>query len=324
VNDRLKEENDMKQSLIIIAGPTAVGKSSLSIELAKQLNGEIISADSMQVYKGMDIGTAKLTKEEMCGIPHYLIDEYEPEEEFNVVLFQKRAKEYINDISKRGKLPILVGGTGFYIQSVLYDISFSKEENDNSYRKKLWDLSEEKGADFLHSMLFKADEQAANEIHKNNIKKVIRALEYHHLTGEQISKHNERERRKESPYQYLYFVLTRNRSELYRRIDIRVDQMFDKGLIDEVKGLKDKGCHSGTISMNGLGYKEVLDYLNGKYTLEETKHIIKRETRHFAKRQLTWFKRERNTNWISLNDFYSDEEVLEYVLAKITLQKGFQ
>ncbi len=313
----------MKQPLVIIAGPTAAGKTSLSIELAKKRNGEIISADSMQVYKGMDIGTAKIKHEEMCGIPHYLIDEYEPDEDFNVVLFQKKAKQYIDEISNRGKLPILAGGTGFYIQSVLYDITFSEEENDDIYRQELKQLAEEKGADFLHDRLSEIDKDAAKAIHKNNIKKVIRALEYYHLTGEKISVHNEKERAKESPYEYFYFVLTRNRPELYRRIDIRVEKMFENGLVDEVIHLKEKGCRRGMISMNGLGYKEVLDYLDGKYTLEETKFILKRETRHFAKRQLTWFKRERNVKWISLDEFSAEREAAECILKQIQIQKGF-
>lgn len=302
----------MKKPLIIIAGPTAVGKTAFSIKLAKALDGEIISADSMQVYKGMDIGTAKIKKEEMCGIPHFLIDEWEPDEEFNVTVFQQKAKEAIDDILSRGKIPIITGGTGFYIQSVLYDIDFSEEDNDYEYRHKLEKLAIEKGGHYLYEMLRRADEASAQAIHENNIKKVIRALEYYHLTGKKISEHNEQQRSKESPYQFIYFVLTMDRETLYHRIDFRVDSMIKEGLLREVKALKEKGYHRNLVSMQGLGYKEILAYLEGEITLEEAVYIIKRETRHFAKRQLTWFKREKTVTWINKDDFRDESEILHY------------
>ena len=284
----------MKQPLVILTGPTAVGKSDLSIKLAKQINGEIISADSMQVYRGMDIGSAKIRPEEMQGIRHYLIDELDPKEPFHVVKFQELAKKYMKEIWRRGKTPILVGGTGFYIQAVLYDIDFTENGEDDSYRRELERIAVEKGADFLHQMLITVDPQAAMQIHANNIKRVIRALEFYHETGTQISQHNEQERQKVSPYNAAYFVLNDDRSAIYQRINRRVDLMMEAGLVEEVEKLRKSGCTRDMVSMQGLGYKEILDYLEGICPLEEAVYTIKRDTRHFAKRQLTWFKRERD------------------------------
>lgn len=301
----------MKQPLIILTGPTAVGKTALSIRLAKTINGEIISADSMQVYKEMNIGTAKIRKEEMAGVKHYLIDEFMPDEEFNVVKFQKYALMYMNEIYAKGKIPIIVGGTGFYIQAVLYDIDFSKTENDLSYRDELEQLVITKGKEYLHNRLKEIDEKSANAIHANNSKKVIRALEYHHLTGERISEHNEEQRQKESPYEFAYFVLNNHRDLLYHRIDKRVDLMFEQGLVEEVKDLYyNKGYSKDLVSMQGLGYKEIIAYLEGEITLEEAIHIIKRDTRHYAKRQLTWFKREKVVSWINKNEYLDDENLV--------------
>ena len=215
-----------KKPFIILTGPTSVGKTALSIALAKAVNGEIISADSMQVYKHMDIGTAKITPEEMDNIPHYLISEFEPDEEFNVVKFQEFAKEYIRKIHEKGKLPILVGGTGFYIQAVLYDIDFTENDTDYSYRRELEQLAAEQGSEYLHGLLKQVDPDSAQLIHPNNAKRIIRALEYVKLTGERISAHNEEQKGKESPYQYCYFVLTKDRAKLYEAIDKRVDQML--------------------------------------------------------------------------------------------------
>ena len=229
----------MKKPLIILTGPTAVGKTALSIALAKAVNGAVISADSMQVYKYMDIGSAKITREEMQGVPHYLIDEFMPQEEFNIVLFQKYAKSYMEEIYEKGQIPILTGGTGFYIQSVVYDIDFSREEADKSYRKELEDLSREKGALCLYEMLKEKDPKAAEEIHPNNVKRVIRALEYYHENGgEKISEHNKKEREKSSPYNFAYFVLNDEREKLYQAIETRVDDMISRGLIGEVEKLK--------------------------------------------------------------------------------------
>lgn len=302
----------MKKPLIILTGPTAVGKTALSIRLARLVDGEIISADSMQVYKYMDIGSAKIRPEEMDGIPHHLIDVFDPAEEFHVVRFQECAKRAMEDIYSRGHIPILVGGTGFYIQAVLYDIDFTENGGDNGYRKKLETLAAEKGAEHLHQMLAKIDPASAEAIHANNIKRVIRALEYYHETGEPISVHNEKERQKESPYNFAYFVLNDRRERLYQRIDARVDQMLSDGLVDEVRHLKERGYTRDMVSMQGLGYKEILDYLDGKCTLEEAIYILKRDTRHFAKRQITWFKREREVCWIDKEAFgYENDRILE-------------
>jgi len=308
----------MKRPLIILTGPTAVGKTKASIGLAKALNGEIISADSMQVYKYMDIGSAKIRPEEMQGVKHYLIDELEPDEEFHVVKFQQMAKEAMEVIYAQGKIPIVVGGTGFYIQALLYDIDFTESNEDNSYRQELEQLADEKGAEYLHEMLRAIDPVSADTIHANNVKRVIRALEFYHQTGEKISEHNEQVRAKDSPYDFCYFVLNDDREKLYERINLRIDQMLEEGLVDEVKALKNKGYTRDMVSMQGLGYKEILDYLNGKCTLEEAIYILKRDTRHFAKRQLTWFRRERDVIWIEKPSYdYDEDKILEAMLKSI-------
>lgn len=307
-----------KKPLIILTGPTAVGKTKASIGLAKAIGGEIISADSMQVYRHMDIGSAKITKEEMADVPHYLIDILEPEEEFHVVRFQQMAKAAMADIYSRGKIPIIVGGTGFYIQALLYDIDFTENEGDSVYREKLEALAKEKGAAYLHGQLAMVDPKSAEEIHANNIKRVIRALEFYHQTGQKISEHNERERQKESPYQFCYFVLNDRRECLYERIDQRVDQMIRNGLVQEVQTLKERGCTKQMVSMQGLGYKEIFSYLEGDCSLEEAVYIIKRDTRHFAKRQLTWFKRERDVIWVQKDELnYDDKKLLQSLLESI-------
>ena len=306
----------MKKPLIILTGPTAVGKTKTSIGLAKALNGEIISADSMQVYKYMDIGSAKICSEEMQGIKHYLVDELEPDEEFHVVRFQQMAKQAMDEIYAKGKIPIVVGGTGFYIQALLYDIDFTENEEDTTYRRELEQLAGEKGADYLHNMLREVDPESAETIHANNVKRVIRALEFYKLTGNKISEHNEKERAKESPYNFCYFVLNDDRKFLYDRIDLRIDKMLEEGLLDEVTALKNRGYTKDMVSMQGLGYKEILDYLNGEISLEEAIYILKRGTRHFAKRQLTWFRRERDVIWIDKNEYDHDEEkILDVMLS---------
>ncbi len=311
-----------KPPLVILTGPTAVGKTALSVELAKRINGEIISADSMQVYRGMDIGSAKVTKEEMQGVPHYLIDEFEPDEEFHVVRFQEYAKRYIRKILDKGKVPILVGGTGFYIQAVLYDIDFTDNGEDKSCREQLERTAREQGAEVLHEKLREVDPESADAIHANNVKRVIRALEYYYETGQKISQHNEEERRRESPYNFAYFVLNDEREKVYERIDRRVDLMMEQGLIDEVRALKQKGYTRDMVSMQGLGYKEILDYLNGELPLEEAVRILKRDTRHFAKRQITWFKREREVIWVNKQDYaYSNEKILN-AMCTVLAQKS--
>lgn len=313
---------EKKPPLVILTGPTAVGKTGLSVQLAKRIGGEIVSADSMQVYRGMDIGSAKVTKEEMDGVPHYLIDEFDPTEDFHVVKFQKYAKRFIQGIHSRGKIPILVGGTGFYIQAVLYEIDFTENGEDTSYRESLQALAELEGAERLHAMLREIDPASANAIHANNIRRVIRALEFYHETGRRISEHNEAERRKESPYRFAYFVLNDDREKLYRNIDLRVDAMMESGLLDEVRALKEAGCTREMVSMQGLGYKEMLDYLAGKFSLEEAVRVLKRDTRHFAKRQLTWFRREREVIWVDKGRFaYDSGRILDY-MEEILRQKG--
>ena len=306
-----------RKPLIILAGPTAVGKTSLSIRLAKETGGEIISADSMQVYRHMDIGSAKITKEEMDGVSHYLVDVLEPEEEFNVVRFQQMAKEAAEKIWEKGKIPLVVGGTGFYIQALLYDIDFTENDGDESYRRQLEQkASDEEGASELYEMLKTVDSKAAQEIHPRNIKRIIRALEFYHQTGRKISEHNETQRQKESPYNYAYFVLTDERSRLYERIDQRVDLMMEQGLLDEVRYLKERGVRKDSTAMQGLGYKELYAYLEGEYPLDEAVRIIKRDTRHFAKRQLTWFKRERDVIWADKSVIGQEEEKLaDYMLG---------
>lgn len=311
-----------KKPMIILSGPTAVGKTALSIELAKQVNGAIISADSMQVYKYMDIGSAKIMPEEMDGIKHYLIDELEPSDEFNIVIFQKMAKAALEEIYANGQIPIIAGGTGFYIQALLYDINFENQDCNEEYRAELEKIAKEEGAEILHARLREIDPVSAEKIHANNVKRVIRALEFYHLTGKPISEHNETEQQKESPYNFAYFVLTDERENLYKRIDKRVDMMMEQGLLAEVQKLKDMGYHRDMVSMQGLGYKEILDYLDGKCTLEEAVYIIKRETRHFAKRQLTWFRREREVCWIDKSQYNYDEKAVLNEMCRILNTKG--
>ena len=307
-----------KKPLVVLTGPTAVGKTKLSIALAKAINGEILSADSMQVYKHMDIGSAKIRPEEMEGVPHHLIDILEPWEEFNVVVFQKHCLECMEQIYDRSHIPILVGGFGFYIQAVLRGIDFTENEENTEYRKKLELLAEEQGPESLHEMLKKVDPVSAENIHANNIKRTIRALEYYELTGEPISVHNEREKERTSPYNFSYFVLTDDREKLYARIEDRIDEMMSQGLVDEVRQLKDMGCRKGMTSMQGLGYKEILEYLDGECSLEDAVYTLKRDTRHFAKRQLTWFRRESEVTWIDKGRFdYNEEKILEYMIREL-------
>ena len=302
------------KDLIVLTGPTAVGKTSLSIALAKAVDGEIISADSMQVYKYMNIGTAKITEEEKCGIPHFLIDELEPNEEFNVTIFKNKVMGYIEDIKSRGKVPIIVGGTGFYIQSVIYDINFNEYGDDSKVRKKYEAMAETLGKSELHKKLALVDREYAASVSYNNVKKVVRALTFFEMTGEKLSEHNKRERERSSPFDFAYFVLTMDRKKLYERIDKRVDLMFDMGLVEEVKALMAKGYDKSLVSMQGIGYKEVIDYLSGKTSLEECIDIIKRDTRHFAKRQLTWFKREKVVTYIDKDEFDAEDKCLKEML----------
>ena len=303
--------------LIILTGPTAVGKTALSIGLAKAVDGEIISADSMQVYRNMNIGTAKIEPEEMRGVRHHLIDILDPAEEFNVVLFKKYALRAMKDIYSRGRIPIIVGGTGFYIQALLYDIDFEENDNDMSYREKLQNLADTHGNTFLYDMLAEVDPESAKKIHENNVKRVIRALEFYKKTGMKISEHNETESQKESPYNFEYFVLNDDRQKLYDRIDRRIDIMLEAGLLDEVKLLVSEGYSRELVSMQGLGYKEIIDYIQGRCTLDEAVYTLKRDTRHFAKRQITWFKREKHVTWVDKSEYDSESEILSFMLDRL-------
>lgn len=305
---------------MILTGPTAVGKSDLSIELARQIGGEIISADSMQVYRRMDVGSAKIMPEQMGGIPHHLIDVLEPTEEFNVVAFQRLAKEAIAGIYKRGHIPIVVGGTGFYIQALLYDIDFTENDEDTELRSRLEELAAKEGSESLYERLRQIDPESCESIHAHNVKRVIRAIEFYEKTGTKISEHNKQQRKRTSPYNFAYFVLNDDRDKLYGRIEERVDHMIKQGLIKEVSALAAAGCTRDMVSMQGLGYKEILDYLENRLSLEEAIYTLKRDTRHFAKRQLTWFRRERDVLWINKPEYeYDDIRILQYIVT--TLQE---
>lgn len=306
-----------RQPLIVLAGPTAVGKTDLSINLAKAVGGEIISCDSMQIYKYMDIGSAKISPEEMQGVPHYLVDELLPTEEFNVAVFVKRAREAMASIYANGHIPIAVGGTGFYIQALLYDADFAEEE-DSGVRGELENLAAKEGGAVLYQRLKEIDPESAEKIHPNNIKRVIRAIEYYEMHQKPISQHNREERQKESPYNFCYFVLNDRRDVLYQNIDKRVDLMMEAGLLEEIKRLHQLGYTRELVSMQGLGYKEMLEYLDGEITLEEAIYKIKRDTRHFAKRQLTWFRSKPEVTWVSKDAFaYSKEKMLSYMLKQL-------
>ena len=311
-----------KKPMVILTGPTAVGKTELSIKLAKAINGAIISADSMQIYKYMDIGSAKITPREMQGIKHYLVDELMPENDFNIYRFKQMAQEALEEIYSEGKLPIIVGGTGFYIQGLLYDIDFTKQDVDMSYRHKLQKFADENGAHALHELLKDIDPVSYETIHENNIKRVIRALEYYEQNNEPISKHNEQERTKESPYNFAYFVLNDMRQNLYNRIDKRVDIMMEEGLLDEIQKLKNMGYTKDMVSMQGIGYKEMLRYLDGEYSLEDAVEKVKQESRRFAKRQLTWFRREKEVIWIDKDKYDYDEGRIMMFIENTLKEKG--
>lgn len=307
----------MKKKCIVIAGPTAVGKTELSIRFAKELNGAVISADSMQIYKGMDIGSAKVRKEEMQGIEHYLIDELNPKEEFHVVRFQQMAKKAMDEIYDKGKLPIIAGGTGFYIQALLKDIDFTETGKETDIRSKYHEISEKEGAEKLYGLLKQKDPKAAEYIHPNNVKRVIRALEFFDETGECISEHNTQQSQKTSPYTYAYFVLNDDRAVLYDRINRRVDKMLDDGLLEEVTRLKEMGLKEDDISMKGIGYREFFPYFRGEISLEEAIETVKADSRHYAKRQITWFKREKDAIWFDRNEYDNDNDrILAAMISK--------
>ena len=312
----------IKRPLVILTGPTAVGKTALSIALAKAIGGEIISADSMQVYRHMDIGSAKIMPEEMEGVPHHLIDVLEPAEEFNVVVFQKLAKQAVEEIYSRGHIPILVGGTGFYIQALVYDIDFTENNEDTALRQALEEQARREGADVLYERLRAVDPESCESIHAHNIKRVIRAIEFYEKTGKKISDHNREQRQNDSPYHFAFFVMTDSRDKIYQRIDERVDLMMAHGLMEEVRALRDRGCRRDMVSMQGLGYKELLACLEGEISLEEAVYLIKRDTRHFAKRQLTWFRREKEVIWVDKTVYDHDSQKMLMCMQDFLREKG--
>ncbi len=311
-----------KRPLVILTGPTAVGKTALSIALAKAIGGEIISADSMQVYRHMDIGSAKITPEEMEGIPHYLIDVLEPDQEFNVVVFQELAKQAAAEIYSRGHIPIVAGGTGFYIQALVYDIDFTENDEDTAFRRTLEEQAKREGAEALYERLRAVDPESCESIHAHNIKRVIRAIEFYEKTGKKISEHNREQRQNDSPYNFAYFVLNDDREQIYERINGRVDLMMAQGLVEEVRALRESGCRKEMVSMQGIGYKELLSYLEGETSMEEAVYLIKRDTRHFAKRQLTWFRREKEVIWVDKTVFDHDSQKILNFMQDFLREKG--
>lgn len=305
-----------KLPLVVLTGPTAVGKTSLSIRLAHEISAEIISADSMQVYKRMDIGTAKIKKEEMDGITHHMIDILEPQEDFNVTMFVSMASELVKNITDRGNIPLITGGTGFYIQALLKNVMFTEEKEDSSIRRELMEYAAANGPEALHDMLGMTDPEYAAQVHPNNIKRVIRAIEYYRRTGDKFSEHNKREALRESPYNYAYFVLNDRRSHIYDRINKRVDIMMQDGLVNEVASLLEEGCTTDMVSMQGLGYKEIIEYIQGRCTLDEAVDNLKQSTRHFAKRQITWFKREKDTIWYD-KSLLTDDGIIDAMKTEL-------
>lgn len=301
----------MNNKVIVIVGPTAVGKTNLSIEIAKRINGEIISADSMQVYKHMDIGTAKPSREEMQGIKHYMLNVFEPDEECNVAKYKEMAIDCIDEILNKNKIPIIVGGTGLYVNTVVDNIEFSQTVTDWDYRAKLEERATSEGVELLYKELQEIDKESAEKIHQNDLRRIIRALEVNHSTGKPISYHNKLSRQNPSKYDFIMIGLNMERADLYKRIDLRVDKMIADGLVDEVKGLIKRGVSPKNTSMQGLGYKEVLEYLKGERLFNEVVDIIKMNSRRYAKRQLTWFRRDQRIQWYDMN------EKLENIIKKI-------
>lgn len=303
----------MKQ-VYVITGPTAVGKTAISTQVAKRINGEIISADSMQIYKYMNIGTAKPDEIQMNGIKHYLIDEINPDEDFSVAKFKELAMKYIEEILKKGKKPIICGGTGLYINSVVQNIEFVKTVSDIDFRKRLEAEAREKGNKFLHEKLRKIDATAAERIHENNLKRVIRALEIYELSNTTITSQNENSKNVPSEYEFKTVCLTMDRKELYRRIELRVDQMFEQGLVEEVNELNKMGINIKNNSMQGIGYKEILEYINNDKTLVEVVELIKKRTRNYAKRQMTWFGKMENVRFIDISSIKNTSDIAEEII----------
>ena len=312
-----------KENLLILIGPTAIGKTELSLDLAKKMNGEIISADSMQIYKYMDIGSAKILQDEMEGIPHHLIDFLYPDEDFTVANYKENATNLIHDINKKGKLPIIVGGTGLYVNSIVYDLNFAEVSPDDSIRIELEALANEHGNEYLHQELEKIDKKSAERISPNDQKRLIRALEIYKTTGITMSEYNKDFRSENEDYNLVYIGLNMDRAKLYDRINLRVDAMIDNGLIEEVKSLLEMGYNKQLVSMQGIGYKEIIMYIDGTLTKEESLELIKQKTRNYAKRQLTWFRRDKRVKWFDIDEYLDNgalsQEVIKYVKEKINL-----
>lgn len=308
----------MKRKIIVVAGPTACGKTETSVEICRILGGEVISADSMQIYRGMDIGTAKASPQEMKSIPHFLIDELDPWEEYSAAEFVRKAGKYIADISERGNIPVVTGGTGFYINALLTDNDFGgAREKNTEIREELLRRLSENGAEYMYGLLKKTDPEYAESVHPNNTKRVIRGLEFFKETGEKLSHHNAEEKKKESCYDSRIFVLYMDREKLYERINKRVDIMLEKGLEAEVRGLLEKGIKRDAVSMQGLGYKELAEYICGEISFDEAVYKLKRDTRHFAKRQLTWFRHQlKDALWINVCDFENAAEIGKFVAKR--------
>jgi tRNA dimethylallyltransferase len=309
------------KDLFILAGPTAVGKTEISIKLAQRLNGEIISADSMQIYKGMDVGSAKILKEEMHGVSHHLVDIIDPSVDFSVAEFKERAESAIEEIVSKNKLPMLVGGTGFYINSLIYNYSFADTNKDEEYREYLTKLAETEGNECVHSLLKDIDTPSYNKLYPNDLKRVIRALEVYKVSGKPMSEFAEEQDTLDIPYNVHYFVLNMERQKLYNRINLRVDIMMNNNLIHEVIKLKEMGYNSDMQSMKGIGYKEILYYLNNEISLVEALEMIKKGSRNYAKRQLTWFRKDPRVNWINKDDFKDDDEIVEYIVDLLSSMK---
>lgn len=307
----------MNKPLIAIVGPTAVGKTDIAIDVASRIKGVIISADATQVYKYMNIGSAKPTEQERRGVPHYMIDVVEPNESFSVAVFQRMAREYIDKTLKAGYIPILVGGTGLYVNSVIYSLDFTEGAPDEELRHKLREMAERFGTDILYEELAKIDPESASKISRNDLKRIMRALEVYYKTGKPISYYQKRSKQISPPYNALVVGLTMDRQRLYERIEQRVDAMISKGLIEEVRWLRANGYTSNKVAMQAVGYKEILAYLNGLCTLEEAIALIKRNTRRLAKRQWTWFNKDKNVHWFDVDKFETRDELINAIISKI-------
>ena len=310
----------MSNKIIVIVGPTAVGKTYVSVELAKKLNTEIISADSMQIYKGMDVGTAKITEEEKSDIIHHMIDIVAPDEDYSVSEFKKNAEEIIDEMLLKNKVPVIVGGSGLYVNSLIYDLDFSNAKSDEKLREYYTYYYKEHGEDALYDKLMRIDPESAEKIHKNNIKRVIRALEVYDITGMKFSEMNTDIRKDKSKYNCILIGLSMERKTLYERINQRVDKMLSTGLVDEVKTLIKKGYDKNLVSMRGIGYKEIIDYLEGSIDYDEMVNILKKNTRRFAKRQYTWFLKDKNVRWFAMDNLEETSNTIKNILDYINMQ----